>query len=145
MTHHTLGEVFARTNLYTDGVLYAIVHLPHANLSSALATLSAGADPFTAVLIDKDEVTLVLPSDRASDLPPDHANEISPGRRLITFDVVLEHDLIGFMATVSTELAGDGISIFALSAYERDHILVRQAQFPAAWSRLSALCSPKRP
>jgi hypothetical protein len=73
------------------------------------------------------------------DLPPDA--EISSGWRLITFDVVLEHNLVGFMAAVSRELANVGVSIFALSAFERDHILVQEAQFATAWAVLSALCS----
>jgi hypothetical protein len=140
MSHHTLRDVFKQTRLYTDGVLYAIVHLPHADLPAALAALGEQPDPFSALLIDKDEVTWVLPAERLTDIPAGSA-EVSPDWRLITFDVVLEHDLVGFMAAVSAELAGAGVSIFALSAFERDHILVRQAQFPAAWSALSALCS----
>jgi hypothetical protein len=140
MSYHTPHEAFKETRLYTDDILYAIVHLPHADLPAALTALNERADPFTALLVDKDEVTWVLPSDRTRDIPLGDA-QISPGWRLITFDVVLEHDLVGFMAAVSAELAGAGVSIFALSAFERDHILVRQTQFPAAWSTLSALCS----
>lgn len=140
MSYHTPHEAFKETRLYTDGILYAIVHLPHADLAAALAALNERADPFTALLVDKDEITWILPSDRARNISLDGA-QISPGWRLITFDVVLEHDLVGFMAAVSAELAGAGISIFALSAFERDHILVRQTEFLAAWSTLSALCS----
>ncbi len=141
MSHHTLHEIFKKTRLYTDDILYAIVHLPHADLSVVLSALSEKPDPFTALLVDKDEVTWVLPTDRIRDVFSSGAAEISSGWRLITFDMVLEHDLVGFMAAVSEELAGAGVSIFALSAFERDHILVRQMQFPTAWSTLSALCS----
>jgi hypothetical protein len=144
MAYHTLREALKETHLYTDNVLYAIVHLPHADLPAALAVLNECTDPFTALLVDKDEVTYVLPTDHVHDIFSSGA-QISPGWRLITFDVVLEHDLVGFMAAVSAELAGAGVSIFALSAFERDHILVRQAQFATAWSTLSALCSTDQP
>lgn len=141
MSYHTLREVFKETRLYTDDILYTIVHLPHTDLPEALAAFSEKPDPFTALLVDKDEVTWVVPTDRIRDIRSSDATEISPGWRLITFDAVLEHDLVGFMAAVSTELAEVGVSIFALSAFERDHILVRQMQFLTAWSTLSALCS----
>jgi hypothetical protein len=141
MPHPTLREVLKETRLYTDDVLYAIVHLPHAGLSGALAALGEKPDPFTALLVDKDEVTWVLPANRIRDIFSSGAAEISSDWRLITFDLVLAHDLVGFMAAVSAELAGAGVSIFALSAFERDHILVQQSQFPTAWATLSALCS----
>jgi hypothetical protein len=44
--------------------------------------------------------------------------------------------LIGFMALVSRFLAEAGVSILALSAFERDHILVPAAQFQTAWDVL---------
>ena len=45
--------------------------------------------------------------------------------KLITFNIVLDLSIVGFMATVSKKLADAGISIYAISTYLRDHILVQ--------------------
>ena len=44
--------------------------------------------------------------------------------RLITFNIVLDLSIVGFMAAVSKKLAEAGISIYAISTFLRDHILV---------------------
>ncbi|MCD4687145.1 MAG: ACT domain-containing protein, partial [Anaerolineae bacterium] len=58
--------------------------------------------------------------------------------RLLTFDLPLESDLIGFMALVSKILAGAGVSILPIAAYHRDHVLVTETQFQTAWDALQA-------
>jgi hypothetical protein len=51
---------------------------------------------------------------------------VQGGFRLLTFDVVMDFTVVGFLAEVSRILADAGISIVALSAFSRDHILVGQ-------------------
>ncbi len=46
--------------------------------------------------------------------------------RLLTFDIELEFSVVGFLAEISRILAEAGIPIVALSAFSRDHILVKQ-------------------
>jgi len=46
--------------------------------------------------------------------------------RLLTFDIELDFSVVGFLAEISRILAAAGISIVALSAFSRDHILVKQ-------------------
>ena len=46
--------------------------------------------------------------------------------RLLTFDVELDFTVIGFLAEISRILAEAEISIIALSAFSRDHILIKQ-------------------
>ena len=46
--------------------------------------------------------------------------------RLITFNIVLDLSIVGFMAVVSRRLADEGVSIYVLSTYLRDHILVNE-------------------
>ena len=45
--------------------------------------------------------------------------------RLITFEIVLDLSVVGFLAAVSARLAEEGVSIYALSTFLRDHILVK--------------------
>ena len=46
--------------------------------------------------------------------------------RLLTFDVELDFTVVGFLAEISRIFAEAEISIIALSAFSRDHILVKQ-------------------
>ncbi|HEY7507379.1 MAG TPA: ACT domain-containing protein, partial [Nitrososphaera sp.] len=46
--------------------------------------------------------------------------------RLITLDVELPWNVVGYFAKVSQILAEAGISLGALSSFSRDHILVKQ-------------------
>ncbi|RPJ02878.1 MAG: ACT domain-containing protein [Chloroflexi bacterium] len=93
--------------------------------------------PFCALIADKDEVTLLLSASACESAVAHFLNyQISDAYRLITFDLPLEFDLVGFMALVSEVLARAGVSILALSAFARDHVFVPAGQFQAAWDAL---------
>lgn len=48
--------------------------------------------------------------------------------RLITLSVLSALDAVGFLAAVTTCLAGAGISVNAVSAFHHDHLFVPEAQ-----------------
>ncbi len=48
------------------------------------------------------------------------------GFRLLTFDIELNFKVVGFLAEVARILAEAEISIVALSAFSRDHLLIKQ-------------------
>jgi len=52
--------------------------------------------------------------------------------RLLTFNIELDFNVVGFLAEVSRILAEAGISIVALSAFSRDHLLIKQEDLPKA-------------
>ncbi|MFC1698087.1 ACT domain-containing protein [Nanoarchaeota archaeon] len=52
--------------------------------------------------------------------------KIEKDYRLITFGMDLPFDLVGFISRISKALADVGISIFVVSSYSTDHILVKQ-------------------
>lgn len=58
--------------------------------------------------------------------------KVEPNFRLLTFDLVMDFNVVGFLAKVSTVLAEANISIVALSAFSRDHILIKQDDLPKA-------------
>lgn len=79
------------------------------------------------ILMDKYEVTLML--DETDYQTCRHAirdAKIEGGFRLLTFDLVMDFNVVGFMATVAKILADADISIMALSAFSRDHLLIKQ-------------------
>jgi hypothetical protein len=140
MTMNPAQYAFSHAALYTDAVEYQLIHLPLSALTTGANLLAEIALPFCALIADKDEVTLLLPRaawEKAASRFPDHRVADFP-YRLITFDLSLNLDLIGFMALVSAILAEARVSILALSAFERDHIFVPAAHFSTAWDALKA-------
>jgi hypothetical protein len=52
--------------------------------------------------------------------------KIAKGFRLLSFDITLDFSVVGFLAFISNKLAEADISIVALSAFSRDHLLIKQ-------------------
>ncbi len=133
-----LLHVLAQTRLYTDGREYTIATVPLEDLYEGLALLTKAAEPFSAAVVDKDELTLILPTDVWAGLRETLPRfEESPGYRLITFDLPLELGLVGYLAVLTDVLAEEGVSLLAFSAYQRDHLLVAGMDFERAWDALS--------
>lgn len=126
-------QALQEAELYTDGQLYCLVHLPRHAFTTGAGLLTQHGAAFSALILDKDEVTLILPEaflERTVPQIPGYKAEC--GYRLLTFDLPLDLTLIGFLSVVSTALAAEDIPIMAFSAYERDHLLIREAHFEAA-------------
>ncbi len=135
----TAAEIFSTTPLYTDNIVYTMVTLPTNGVLAAAALLAEIRDPFMACIVDKDETTLVIPMMAWEDFSERLPQSQQAGQfRLITFDVSLTFDVIGFMAHISQILANAHIPLMAFSAFARDHILVPAEQFEAAWNALEA-------
>lgn len=63
--------------------------------------------------------------------------KIAKGFRLLSFDITLDFSVVGFLAFISNKLAEAEISIVALSAFSRDHLLIKQADLAKALKVLS--------
>jgi hypothetical protein len=89
------------------------------------------------ILRDKYEVTLLL--DEVDFQTCRHAlreAKIESGFRLLTFDLEMDFTVVGFMAEVSRILAAENIPIFPISAFSRDHILIKQNDLAKALKAL---------
>lgn len=130
----TVEDALKAAELYSDDQLYKFVKLPPNAITVAASIVAEASMPFFAMLVDKDEVTLMLPEDVLEVFSKRLIGaEISETNyRLITFDVVLEPTLVGFMAHVSRALAQENISIMPFAAYSRDHLFVSEKQFETA-------------
>ncbi len=132
-----LRHVIAETRLFTDGRPYVIAGMPASQLAAASELLLRTQTPFSALMYDKDEVTLIIAREtwELSALALDVAS-ISPDYRLITFDLPLELGLVGYIATLTGVVAEQGVSVFPVSAFSRDHILVPAEDFDRVWNAL---------
>jgi hypothetical protein len=139
----TVEQALAQASLYTDDIDYVLLRLPAVAIIAAAGVVAEIGEPFCALIIDKDEVSLVIPAaaleDFAARLPGHQGGE--KHYRLITFDIVLDLTMVGFMARVSATLAEVGVSILPLAAYTRDHILVSADQLNIAILALENLKS----
>ena len=85
-----------------------------------------GSAPFM-LLRDEHEVTLLL--DETDWRTIRHAlrdARVEGNFRLLTFDIELDWNEVGFLARVTEILAGAGVSCGALSAFSRDHLIIKQ-------------------
>lgn len=89
-----------------------------------------------ATVRDENETTVVIAEDEFDEAD---ARGVEPDWKRLTFDVVLPFDLVGFLAAVSSALAAEDVSLFALSAYSTDHILVKREDVPRAARTLEEL------
>lgn len=58
--------------------------------------------------------------------------------RILKIDGVLDFSLVGILASVSTILANEKISIFVISTYDTDYILVKENDFESAVAALKS-------
>ena len=86
---------------------------------------------FFSITRTSDELSIVCSQD---DIP----NEIKCEKdwRILKIEGPLDFSLIGILASISTILAQTGISIFAISTYDTDYILVKNNDIDNAISLL---------
>ncbi len=89
-----------------------------------------------ANIIDKNETTVIVDQLKVNNKD---IIEIENDWKIITFDMVLPFGLVGFLSKVSQILADEMISIFAISAYSTDHILVKEKDLAKTKEKLKSL------
>jgi uncharacterized protein len=107
----------------------------------AVVRLAAGAElpvwfdwrarPIASVMRTEDETSIVFP---AAFVPPDAQAE--RGWRVIKLRGPLPFSLTGVLLSVLAPLAAVEISVFALSTYDTDYVLVRHVDLPNAVAAL---------
>lgn len=83
---------------------------------------------FTFTAITDEEISLVC---RTEDVP-EETLERSDNWRAFRVKGVLDFSLVGILAEISGLLAGEGISLFAVSTYNTDYILVKEDNYERA-------------
>ena len=132
-------ELLRKSSVSVSPETFAIVSLMKERWFALLAesALSPRMSAPFMIFMDLNEVTLVLDeTDLRTMLPGLAGARIERGYRLLTFDVVMDLSVTGFIAEVSRILAEAAIPILPLSSFSRDHLLVRQAELGAALKAL---------
>lgn len=106
--------------------LLSFGHAEFARLLQDSAISPRGSSPFL-IFADAYEVTVLLAEDDLCLVRPFLGEaRVEGGFRLLTFDIVLDFDVVGFLAEVSKILSDAAVPIFGISAFSRDHLLIKQ-------------------
>lgn len=89
-----------------------------------------------ANIVDRNETTVIVDQ---SGLNEEDVIEIEKEWKLLTFEMVLPFGLVGFLAKIAQALAEESISIFAISSYSTDHLLVKEKDLEKAIKKLGTL------
>jgi len=89
-----------------------------------------------ANIVDKNEKTVIIEQSKYDE---ENVIEIEKGWKILTFDMILPFELVGFLAKVSKVLTDEKIPIFVISAYSTDHILVKEKDLARAEEKLKEL------
>lgn len=118
---------------------YSIAALTHNAWSTLLSDPSLSPSMTTPFMIfmDQYEVTLVLDEEDLRNMRSGLADaKIAGGYRLLTFEAEMDLSVVGFTAEISRILAEAGVPILAISAFTRDHLLIRQSDLATALKAL---------
>jgi len=64
--------------------------------------------------------------------------KVEPGWRCLVVDGTLEFDQVGVLASLAQPLAAAGVSIFVISTYDTDYLLVKEEKLGLAIESLRA-------
>lgn len=122
-------NLLKKTRVEISPDTYTLISLTHEDWRRLLenAELSPRMTAPFMIFSDKHEVTMLL--DEIDFGAMRHAirdAKTERGFRLLTFDIHLDFNVVGFLAEVSRILSEANISIVALSAFTRDHLLIKQ-------------------
>jgi hypothetical protein len=130
-----IAALLSRTRVEVGPETYFLISLRHEDWDRLLENpeLSPRGDAPYMLLRDRREVTLLL--DETDWRTIRHAARdarVEGGFRLVTFDIELGWNVVGYLARVTEILASAGVPVGALSAFSRDHLLIKQDDLGAA-------------
>jgi len=104
--------------------------------SFAIVKAKAAMPDAFAVTNDQSEITVVIDQ---SKIKEESIISVDKDWKILTFDMTLPLELVGFLSKISRVMADRNISIFVISAYSTDHILVKEKDLAEAVSALRQL------
>ena len=129
MPDKTISEILSKTKVEITPETFTLVSLQQEDWLKLLENPELSPRMTAPFMIFRDayETTLLLDEIDFANVRNALANaKVESNFRLLTFAVELNFSVVGFLAEISRILAEAEISIIALSAFSRDHILVKQ-------------------
>ncbi|KAG0351316.1 ACT domain-containing protein [Gamsiella multidivaricata] len=118
-----------KLELELDPLDYTIHRLPPTTPASIYLPL-VDNQAWYSITKTSEEISLVIshayPSTKENQLVPNDEHKISPGWRCFKVKGPLDFSYVGIMANLSGALADNRISVFVVSTYDTDYILVKE-------------------
>lgn len=108
---------------------YVLVGMRHADWARLLENPELSPRPESNFMLLRDPFEVTLLVEETDWRAMRHAArdaKMEAGFRLVTLDVELGWDVVGFLAHVTRILAAENVPVGALSAFSRDHLLIKQ-------------------
>ena len=136
-----MKKILSQTTVKEHRDDYSIVYIDPGEDEKA-RTVLRNLKPYSSITYTVDEVSVVLRSMDWESLKGNFREyKVEGPYRLFTFDIILDLSIVGFLSVVSTALAESGVSVYAVSTYLKDHILVKKRDAARALSVLDGLIS----
>jgi len=135
MPSQDAAELLRRARVEVAPETFALVGMRHEDWRRLLENpeLSPRAESNFFLLRDPLEVTLLVEeSDWRAMRHAARDARVETGFRLVTLGVELGWDVVGFLAHVTAILAEASVPVGALSAFSRDHLLIKQEDLGTA-------------
>jgi len=135
INERTIADLLRETKIEVSPATFALIGISHQDWSRLLENpeLSPRVDAVFMIFRNDKEVTLLIEEEDWQRIR--HAlrdAKVERGFRLLTFDLELAWNVVGYLARVTEILAAAGISVGALSSFSRDHLLINQDQLGSA-------------
>ncbi len=130
-----VSELLSKTRVEVAPETFTFISVRHEDWLKLLENpeLSPRMTAPFMIFKDKFETTLLLDEIDFDKIRYSILNAKTQGNfRLLTFDIELDFNVIGFLAEVTKILAEAAIPIVALSAFSRDHLLIKQTDLAKA-------------
>jgi hypothetical protein len=127
----TIDDLLRETKIEVSPATFALIGISHHDWSRLLENpeLSPRVDAVFMILRDDKQVTLLIEEEDWQRIRYSLRDaKVERGFRLLTFDLELPWNVVGYLARVTEILAAAGISVGALSSFSRDHLLIKQDQ-----------------
>lgn len=131
----TTKELLKRSRVEVTPETFTLISISHEDLFKLLENPELSPRMTAPFMIFKDKYETTMLLDETDFATLRHAvrdAKIEYGFRLLTFEIVLDFTVVGFLAEVAKILAEAGIPIIALSAFSRDHFLIKQEDLSKA-------------
>ena len=133
--NESAADLLRRTRVEVAPATFYLVGMREEDWSRLLEQPELSPRPHVPFMLLRDgfEVTLLL--EEEDWLVMRHAvreARVEGGWRLVTFDIQLGWNVTGFLARVTEILAAASIPIGALTAFSRDHLLIKQTDLGTA-------------
>ena len=137
-----IKKLWSQTRLQLWPEAYWLVSLPPEQVQNAAHAVSASAQQFAALVVERDEVSLTLCDQAWQQFSARlQTRAVAGPYRVITLALNLELSITGYLLPAAARFAEAGISIVPQGAFLKDHLLIKAEEVARAMQVLEQLIS----